>query len=171
MDKVGGELIADLIAYDPETGAMTWKRRDKTSNGWNTKFSGRPALATLQQNGYLGGMLMDSHALAHRVAWAAYYGKWPSGVIDHINGNKQDNRISNLRDVDNTTNLRNRKKMRSNTSGTTGVHYSKADGKWIARIGVLSGHAYLGSFDSKEDAIAGRQDAARRLGFADRHGI
>lgn len=94
--------------------------------------------------GYLHRIIMEEHTL----------------FVDHINGNKLDNRISNLRVCTNADNLKNRIKLpSSNTSGILGVRFRKDRNKWYAEIQVNNQKHYLGSYTNKEDAIKARLDA------------
>lgn len=102
-----------------------------------------------------------------------HYGDWPKNEIDHINKDKQDNRINNLRDVTTAENQRNRKLMVTNKSGACGVHklnkrYSAL--VWSAVIMVDKKQIYLGSFRTKEQAIKARKAAERKHGFHPNHG-
>lgn len=175
---VAPEILRQLIDYNPETGAMTWRmrpdslfrpdgRRDAKANAacWNSKNAGKPALAS-PRNGYLCGRLFDKTVSAHRVAWAIHYGKWPSDCIDHINGNRADNRISNLRDVSIAENNRNETLRKNNTSGVTGVSWETRRLKWQARIR----NECIGYFNSKEAAIAARKQAEAASNFHPNHG-
>lgn len=100
--------------------------------------------------------------LAHRVAWAVHYGEWPEKDIDHINQDKGDNRICNLRLATDQENLRNIPKFSTNTSGYKGVSLIKKTGKWNARISTGSEYKSLGNFDTPEDANEAYIDAAKR---------
>lgn len=71
---------------------------------------------------------------AHRVAWLYMTGEWPPGEIDHINGDKQDNRFSNLRICTHQQNNHNQAIRRNNTSGVKGVYWSKQQGKWRGQV-------------------------------------
>lgn len=97
------ELLRKLLDYDPETGVLTWKERprdffesDRNWRWWNTRFSGASALSAIEGGGYKSGRIFGRPTKAHRVAWAIMNGSWPTGEIDHVNGDKTDNRISNL---------------------------------------------------------------------------
>jgi len=103
--------------------------------------------------------------MAHRVAWALHYGEWPKHEIDHINGNKRDNRIQNLRDVPHLLNQRNRGLRADNTSGADGVSWMKA-GFW--RVTVAG--KYLGIFKDFEAAVAARKSAEQAHGYHVNHG-
>ncbi len=92
------------------------------------------------------------------------------GHIDHINGDRGDNRISNLRVVTSTENNRNKAINKNNTSGVTGVTWSKSRRKWIAQIHIGKIGKALGGFDRVEDAIAARKNAETRYGFHENHG-
>jgi hypothetical protein len=169
--------LASLVAYDPLTGQLTYLERprgyfksDKSWKTWNTRFSGRPAMNVKNSRGYLVGRVNNTSMKAHRAAWALHYGRWPTYEIDHVNGNKMDNRIENLRDVRTSENGKNRPKQRNNTSGVTGVGYTQTTGKWFARIKVSQKLIHLGYFNTKEGAVRSRLLAENRYGFTDRHG-
>jgi len=86
---------------------------------------------------------------AHRLIWKWWYGYDPEQV-DHVNGDKSDNRIDNLRNVNNKTNCRNRTKQNNNTSGFTGVTWFEQAGKWRAQIKIDQKQIYIGSYDTPQ---------------------
>lgn len=161
------EEMRELVSYDPETGSMIWLPRK--SKRWNTNFAGKPAFGNLS-NGYLTGRTLGKNYKAHRIAWALFYGEWPSGMIDHINGNRNDNRISNLRVVDAIGNARNMRKRASNTSGYTGVTWFARDKKWWAKIIVNRRCIHIGYFTEILDAVAARAKACKEYGYHENHG-
>lgn len=165
-----------LIKYDPETGILTWLPRPlwmfKTEREcvlWHKRFSGKEALK-YATNGYKAGKIHGHRLLAHRVAWLLHYGKWPDKNIDHLNGDRSDNKIQNLRDVDAGVNQRNRKMSSRNTSGFTGVKRCKKTRAWIAFIRVNGKNKILGRYNFKEDAIRSRERANTKYGYTPRHG-
>lgn len=83
--------------------------------------------------------------------------------VDHINGNRIDNRKENLREVSNQQNLCNRGKTSGNKSGYKGVSWHAVTGKWVASIGFKYETIHLGCFDTKEEARAGYEVAAKLL--------
>jgi len=83
--------------------------------------------------GYRVGLIDKTPYVAARVIWKLVYGYDPT-EIDHINRVKTDNRLSNLRDVDRTTNCSNRGLLRNNTSGVSGVYFEKGSGLWVVEV-------------------------------------
>lgn len=98
--------------------------------------------------GYLQICIKRKKYLIHRLIWLYHYGQWPN-QIDHINRNRSDNRIENLRECDYSQNHGNRSMQSNNTSGAKGVFYSKKDDAWF----VYVAHKYKGWFKNKQDAI------------------
>ena len=91
-----------------------------------------------------------------------FYGFWPPQDVDHINGDRADNRISNLRLATRSENLRNKRKFPTNTSGYVGVYCYWQRGNWNARISVNGRNINLGYFATKEDAAQARAEAERK---------
>lgn len=116
-----------------------------------------------------GYLCVGSH-LAHRVAWLFFYGEWPNGQIDHINHNKKDNRILNLRCVSNMDNHRNMPIQKNNTSGIVGVHFIEHKLRWVSYIKVNAKRIHLGTFDNLFDACCVRRSKEFKLGFHINHG-
>jgi hypothetical protein len=168
--------LRNLLRYDPETGSMVWLIRGPDEDAragrraaFNKKFAWKEAF-TANSCGYRVGRIFDRMYKMHRVAWAIHYGAWPEGNIDHINGDKSDNRIQNLRLVDHVENARNTKTHAHNTSGHRGIHWYKAYGKWSAQIQVKGRNISLGYFGQKQDAIAARLAAESKYGFHENNG-
>lgn len=176
------ETLRKLLAYDPETGSLTWLPRPVSmfSDGkqspahnaakWNAKYAGRPAFNVINPGGYLKGRFLGQNLKAHRVAWAIFHGKWPDFEIDHINRYRSDNRISNLRDVSHKENCRNQSMPETNTSGVVGVYFHAAKIKWQAQIKVSGQKKHLGYFTDFSAASAARKAAEVKYGFHEGHG-
>lgn len=97
------------------------------------------------------------------MVWCFFHGYWPENGIDHINGNKTDNRISNIREVNHSCNVRNACVRKDNKSGVKGVSRDK-DG-WISRISVNGKRKFLGHFDNLDDAVLKRLAAEQESGW------
>ena len=170
------ELLRKLLRYEPETGKLFWRKRpremfdsDRIFKSWNSRLGGKEAFLINNGKGYLTGTIFYKTYKAHRVAWALHYGEWPKDQIDHINGNRSDNRVENLRDVRRKVNMRNQKRRRTNKSGYAGVAQRK-NGKWRATIWDKGKSNNLGTFEHFKCAVEARINAEIRLGYTDRHG-
>jgi hypothetical protein len=108
--------------------------------------------------------------LAHRVVWALVHGAWPQKQIDHIDHDRTNNRVENLRIVGHQENHRNTTLRKNNASGFMGVSWYKAGEKWTAYIMIDRVKKHLGCFDALEDAVAARRAAEARFGFHENHG-
>jgi hypothetical protein len=106
---------------------------------------------------------MGAVYLGHRLVWLYHNGCWPSKFLDHIDGDRENNRIENLREASRTDNNRNVSRQRNNTSGFKGVSLMKRDNVWIAQITVNRKNYYLGRFSTPEEAYAAYCKAAKEL--------
>lgn len=165
-EHLTAERVRGLLHYEPPTGELTWR----VSRG-GTARAGRVAGRIMPTTGYRQISIDDRRYLAHRLAWLYVYGVWPPDEIDHINGVKDDNRLSNLRLATHKQNKRNTKRQKNNTSGVTGVRYHKRRKKWVAEIRVNGKNIHLGYFDTLEEAMAARLAALRFYGFDPLHGM
>ena len=175
-------VLRQLIDYDPETGALVWRVRDvsfftdgkksaiHSMRRWNTRYAGKPALNYKGLKGYFQGAILGKPYLAHRVGWAIYSGAWPENEIDHINGDRLDNRIANLRSVTRQENGKNIAIGITNTSGTIGVYWNVSKLKWAAQIHKNGKQKHIGHFKSKDDAISARAKANLKYGYHANHG-
>tara|TARA_R110000868_G_scaffold400521_1_gene675110 strand:- start:341 stop:850 length:510 start_codon:yes stop_codon:yes gene_type:complete len=122
-------------------------------------------------NGYLVTSLMNKKYIVHRLIWEMFKGSVPEGKeIDHIDGDRQNNKIENLRIVTRQENMRNSKIRKDNSSGGVGVSFSQRDKKWYASIRVNGKTINLGLYKQKVDAILARKTAEKMYGFHKNHG-
>lgn len=175
------EVLRTLLDYDVETGSLIWRPRspdlftgskyspERAAAVWNGIMAGKPALASVTANGYGHGAIYGQSFLAHRVIWKMVTGEEPED-IDHINGDRTDNRFANLRSCSRIDNLRNRGLSRNNKSGHHGVWQEAKSGKWCAQIEHDGKVDWLGSFDTKDAAVMARNAAEISLGFHPNHG-
>ena len=158
--ELTAEKLRELLHYEPATGIFTWKI--STSN----RVKVGDAAGYPEGGGYLRIMVQSRRYKAHRLAWLYVYGEWPKDQIDHINRNRSDNRIANLREVTNKQNMQNAGKSSHNTSGHPGVCWHKQHSKWQAKIMHNYKGIHLGYFATLEEALSARK-AAEKLYWAD----
>jgi len=176
-EEISIETLRELLVLDASTGRLFWRERarkwfpsDRAWAAWNARYAGMETFTRVGHWGYRLGSIFNRGYRAHRVAWAIFYGEWPQ-EIDHINHNRADNRISNLRSVSHQENNQNRGRHRNNTSGVTGVEWNAAEGKWQARITIGGKARRLGLFVHFSDAVAARLGAEKEHGFHPNHGV
>lgn len=158
--------ISCSIGYNKDTGDLFWLR--DAIRGSKLK-AGRSILSK-DVHGYIQINLSGNVLKGHRVAWFLHYGSWPDGQIDHINHNRSDNRICNLRVVDNTENHRNRPKQSNNKTGVVGVCVHKKSGLYRAYINFDGKQKNLGYFKNLDEAKEARRLANIEYGFHENHG-
>lgn len=141
--------IKKLISYNPDSGRFTWLvNRRAVKDG--------DIAGSVNSKGYVCISVLGSSYLAHRMAWMFVHGYTPK-EIDHVNGNRSDNRISNLRDSCRSENALNTAMSDRNSSGTKGVSYNKKYKLWQAYGSINGKGVSIGSFKKIEDAIEARK--------------
>lgn len=152
---ITAEELRLAVSYDPETGVFTRIKQSSNSLA-GTQLGSRHSC------GYVVISLNRKNRFAHRLAWLYVYGEWPAGQIDHINGCRSDNRLSNLRLATQSENNQNQRRPNSkNTTGFLGVSRHK-DG-YGAMIGVDGVAIWLGLHKTPEQAHAAYIDAKRKM--------
>ena len=153
--QITQQRLRELFEYDHQSGRLIW--RDQT--GARKLRSTEPSAA----GGYTGHRIGGKTYQAHRLIWMYLHGSWPCGDIDHIDGNRRNNRADNLRAVSRSVNLQNLKKARSdNNTGLLGVKRNKM--RFMARIRAGGGkQIYLGNFKTAKEAHEAYLTAKRRL--------
>ena len=151
--------LKELLNYDINTGLFAWRispnPRIKTGS-----IAGCP-----NNYGYIHIRINKKPYKAHRLAWLYIYGCFPPKLIDHINHDKADNRIVNLRLANHSENGRNRLTNKNNLSGIAGVNWKKESNKWVSQIQVNSIKRHLGYFIDKFEAICARKSAENKYNF------
>jgi len=148
------EELRNLLSYNPDTGEFIWIVRPSKA------VKAGDVAGIVDKKGYRTIGIKRKIYKAHRLAWLYVHGKLPNGVIDHINGDKSDNRIENLRDVFFDGNSQNvRKPNIRNKSGFMGVIWYQ--NKWRANITVNSKTRWLGDYATPEEAHAAYLGAKR----------
>jgi hypothetical protein len=167
--------LQKLVEYSPETGEM-WRIIKFDAWGNSTKI--RKLITGKNNRGYrwvsfrLNGTRQTF--LVHRLAFLWMLEKHPMNEIDHINGDRDDNRWVNLRECSPFENSRNQGTRIDNTSGVRGVNYntsskSKAKARWVARISHMGERILLGNFLTFEEAVSARKQAEIYYGYHNNH--
>jgi hypothetical protein len=146
INELDIQRIRTVLDYNEKTGEFTWKLLSCDEKKGNiTTFS--------SESKYMFIRIGENLYNCARLAWMYYYGVEPNGDIDHIDGNRSNNSISNLRDIPHSINSLIRQIKSNNTSGSIGVRWRKDRNKWQARIKVNGIEKHLGHFDDKNDAV------------------
>jgi hypothetical protein len=174
--RITKDLLHELLIYEANIGKIYWKHRDrkyfsseKDYKSWNSRFSGKEATTTNKVSGYLNTTIFNKKYYTHRIIWFYLYGEWPE-FIDHINGDRVDNRPENLRSVCKRDNSKNRKICTRNTSGVMGVSWHKKTKRWRAFIKIFDKVVTLGSSENMQEMIKLRKNAEVMYGYHLNHG-
>jgi hypothetical protein len=152
------EHVRSILYYNPDTGEIRWKWRDDVRKNENTRIAGKVA-GSVNSKGSLQIRINGHRYLAHRLAWVITHGAWPPNDIDHIDGDRANNRIDNLRLATRQENLRNVGLRANTTTGVTGVCWDKSRMKFEAYIRTDGKQIHLGRFPTIEEATAARHAA------------
>ncbi len=153
-----------LLDYCPETGELRWKPRDESQfegdykirncKIWNANHAGK--LAGSVNNGYISVRFNNKSYQTHRIIWKMHNGSdlpFTDYEIDHIDGNRMNNKIDNLRLATRSENGWNITKAGANSaSGIRGVSWDKRRSKWESKIHVGGHKKFLGYFNSVSEA-------------------
>lgn len=156
LDQITRKFIWDCFDYDLPTGDLIWKRRpdyhfpSKVGAAvFNGRYSGR--VAGKPSNGYKHVTVSGNPIPSHRVIYMMVHGRWPL-MVDHINGKRDDNRITNLRECNKSTNAVNSKLPSTNKSGYKGVSLYK-NGFWRACTKKDQKFIHIGLYKTQEEAF------------------
>ena len=153
------DRVRELLDYNADTGEFIWRvSRGKAREG--------SVAGNVNNNGYMRIKIYRKEHLAHRLAWLWSFGYFPEHQIDHINRDRADNRIENLREVSRSCNLRNSKLSVDNTSGVKGVSWDKIDKRWRAHIKINGKTICLGLHETLIDAACHRLAAEQAEGWS-----
>lgn len=160
-DLVTPAYLHERLLLNPDTGVVFWRNSSSVPKNWNTKYAGKEAGLKTLVDGYRVVNILNKPYKLHRVVWAMVNGEWPTIDIDHIDGQRDNNAISNLRLAGSVMNHGNMVIKRSNnTSGYKGVSWDARYKKWRASIKVNKKAKKLGAFSSKHDAAEAYNQAA-----------
>ena len=158
MKNLTQERLREVLSYDPVTGIFTWLKQLHVS-----RIGNRAGSAT--KDGYLTICIDQVRYPAHRLAWFYVFGTWPVFDIDHIDSDRKNNAIANLRDVPRADNLQNRRTpYRTNSHGFLGVTKSRSKSKpWMASIQAFGKRRHIDVFATQEEAHAAYLKAKAEL--------
>lgn len=155
-EKPTKKEVDSLLDYDKGSGVFRWKKN--TGKARKEEVAG-----SVNHSGYILIGIKGKQYRAHRLAWLMTYGEWPNKHIDHINCNRSDNRICNLRLCSQEQNLANSRKPAKNSSGYKGVSWCKFTDRWRATIRHNGKSISLGRFDCPEEAHRAYCENGRQL--------
>jgi len=155
MEQITHKDVLDT--FDFSDGNLIWKKK----TGPRSKIG--HVAGHLRKDGYVQIKFQHKLYAAHRLIWFLIYGEWPKNEVDHIDGNKSNNRLENLRDVTKSQNQQNRLKTKQNSTGFKGVFFHPKSNKWMSKITVNKKQIYLGYFHSALDAHNAYSEAAKKL--------
>ena len=154
---LSAERLREVLDYDRDTGIFRWRVSPQG------RVAAGSRAGSFDRYGYRHITICKTMYLEHRLVWLYLYGSWPYGGIDHVNLDKADNRINNLRVATRSQNHANRRAYKSGRSGFKGASYHKRVGRWQAQIQKDKKLHCLGYFGTAEEAHAAYCEAAERL--------
>jgi len=162
------QYLSECFVYDPQTGILRWRERPESHFFTNSKHKRFNTLSAGKEVGTTDGQGYKVVRLTyegkhksyrvHRICYALMNGD-TTQIVDHINGNRQDNRANNLRAVEPRVNVANQSKPKR--EGLKGAYWDKFKGRWLAQISINYRKVYLGRYNTEREAHEAYMDAAR----------
>jgi hypothetical protein len=156
--------VREVFDYNEETGDLIWNIRK------GPRANIGDVAGCYNNTGYRQIKYKGKPYLSHRLIWLYVYGYFPIDEIDHIDGDRANNRISNLRAVSRQENQKNTKLSKNSSTGIIGVYWNKNTSKWQAHITINWKQIYLGIFSDFFEACCARKSAESKYGFHPNHG-
>jgi hypothetical protein len=156
------DLLRLLFDFDEATGPLLWRLRPDRPKDWNTKYAGTVA-GTVHPRGYRYVKIGGYRHPVHRLVWTYAYGPVPEGMmIDHVNLDRDDNRLANLRLATDAQNRANSGVRANNSVGLKGVYFDRQTQRYRAQIRIGGKARHIGTFDTPEVAHAAYMEVARQ---------
>lgn len=143
---ITAERLRELTTYHPDTGYFVWRKKEASKQIVGARVGNKTG------HGYIEARIDGNRVYLHRMAWLYMTGTIPSCQIDHINGDRADNRFCNLREANNGQNQQNARLKKTNKSGYRGVYWNTSNKAWVACICIDRTSKYLGSFADPKEA-------------------
>lgn len=156
MSELTAEYLREILHYDRESGVFTWRIKPSLK----VEIGDRAGTIC---NGYITIRILGRSYYAHRLAWLYIRGRWPKGIIDHVNRVKSDNRIANLRDATRSVNCHN---VLPRDVKSPGAYFDLRRGKWGSKIHINKKRIWLGYHASAELASEAYLKAKSRINSA-----
>ena len=166
MMQLSQTELKSLLLYNSLNGEFTWS---KCKNKNQVKIGDRAGHVS-KAHGYETIKINGKDYRSHRLVFLYVNGAMPAGEVDHVNQNRSDNRLENLRIVTTQDNLKNKSMMKNNSSGFNGVNWNKNYNKFEVRISVNKKSVFIGRFKCLIDAVSERIKANIKYGFHKNHG-
>ena len=150
------DLVDEWLTYLPKEGEFVWRKKP------NRRIRIGSYAGSLREDGYVNVRLEGTSYMVHRLVFLKEHRRWPTEILDHIDTDRRNNRIDNLRECDHGQNLCNRGAQVNNTSGYKGVARCSRNTGWVSRIHVHGKTTYLGTFNTRKEASRAYMEAAKQ---------
>lgn len=154
--KVTQEQLRELFTLDPDEGVFRYRVNRVRSKAGSVAGS-------IHHKGWRSIMINQRRYQEHHLVWLYVHGEWPVHEIDHVNGVRDDNRLSNLREADAFQQVMNCARPRTNTSGVKNVHFDRLSCKFKVYVKCRGKRVFVGSFPTLHEASEAATNARDRL--------
>lgn len=166
MTNLTQTQLKEVLIYDATNGHFRWNPQLSVKG----IPSGCRAGSVETRSGYRRIKIHGTSYAEHRLAWLYSYGDWPKGVIDHLDHNRSNNALCNLRDVSQAENMKNTKQVSGTITGHQGIWYNSKTNRYVAEITVAGKKVYQRVFRTCNQAIEAREAELIKHGFHENHG-
>lgn len=154
--KVTQEQLRELFTLDPDEGVLRYRVK-------HLRYKAGLVAGSVGHKGWRSIMVNQRRYQAHHLVWMYVHGRWPTHELDHVNGIRDDNRLSNLREADAFQQVMNSARPPTNKSGARNVYFIRKSGKFRVSVRYRGKHVHIGHFSTLQEASVAATDARNRL--------